>query len=120
MRFLLDEHLRGWLQEAIERYNIAHGAQMDVLAVGDDPSLPLGTSDDEILAWAEKHKRLLITRDKSTLPAELTLHIQSGRHSPGVLILKQGARVNEVIDYLALVTDTGEADDFADRVEWIP
>ena len=58
--FLLDEHLRGPLWEAIQ----AHNSRPEVEAirayrVGDWPAPSLGTDDPDLLLWAEREGRLL-------------------------------------------------------------
>jgi hypothetical protein len=52
--FLLDEHLRGPLWLAILRHNSQGGLPIDVVRVGDSPDLPLGSTDLDILLWAER------------------------------------------------------------------
>jgi hypothetical protein len=84
LRFLLDEHLRGVLWLAILRHNAQGGLPIDATRVGDPPDLPLGSSDPDILLWAQREDRILITQDVHTMPGFLAGHLQSGQHSPGV------------------------------------
>jgi hypothetical protein len=83
LRFLLDEHLRGVLWLAIIRHNAQGGLPIDAVRVGDPPDLPLGSSDPEILRWAEREGRILLTQDVHTMPGFLAQHLQAGNHSPG-------------------------------------
>ena len=55
-RFLLDEHLRGFLWKAIRHHNLIGGDFIDAIRVGDPADLPLGSSDPDILIWAEDNK----------------------------------------------------------------
>lgn len=86
IRFLLDEHLRGVLWNAIERHNRLGGLPIDAVRVGDPADLPLGSDDAVILAWAEKENRILVTLDRHTMSGNLAQHLATGRHSPGVFI----------------------------------
>ncbi len=52
--FLLDEHFRGPLWKAIQRYNLRTDGSLDVVCVGDVPDLPLGSSDAAILQWTQR------------------------------------------------------------------
>ena len=54
LRFLLDENQRGLLWRAIVRHNQSGLYPLDVERVGGPPDLPLGSSDAEILLWAER------------------------------------------------------------------
>lgn len=61
LRFLLDENQRGLLWRAIQRHNRSGGFVLDVERVGDPDDLPLGATDAEVLAWAERERRILLT-----------------------------------------------------------
>jgi hypothetical protein len=120
VRFLLDEHLRGPLWSAIQRYN-AHGQwPLDVARVGDSDELPLGLPDPDILLWTERNQYLLVSRDKSTLPDHLRKHLELGNHCPGVLLLSARASIADVIDFLTLVAHASEAIEWKDRVHFVP
>jgi hypothetical protein len=66
IRFLLDEHHRGPLFRYIQRRNLASDFPVDAVRVGDISDLPLGTPDSEILRWAEKQDRILVSADMKT------------------------------------------------------
>ncbi len=120
LKFLLDEHLRGMLWKAVQDHNAAAATPIDLICVGDDPTLPLGSDDEIIVPWAAEHDRILITRDKSTIPDILEGHLQTGRTSPGVFILKNRTTVRAIIDYLELVAEAGTEEEFNDCIDWIP
>ena len=72
LKFLIAEHLRGVLWRALGRHNSAGLELLDAIRVGDAPDLPLGSHDPEILFWAEREGRLLISRDASSLFGHLS------------------------------------------------
>ncbi len=120
LRFVLDENQRGLLWRAIVRHNQLGVCPVDVVRVGDPPDLPLGASDPEVLLWCEREDRILVSFDKSTLAGHLTAHLNAGRHSPGIFMLRRGSRLSQFVDHLALVAHASEAWEWADRIEFIP
>ncbi len=88
VRFLLDEHLRGQLWQALRWHNQRGAYPLDVVRVGDPADLPHGTPDPEILAWAEREGRILVSADRGTLPGHLADHLSAGRHVPGLFLLR--------------------------------
>jgi hypothetical protein len=81
LRFVVDEHLRVRLPAAIMRHNLAGGLPIDAVQVGDPPDLPRGTLDPDLLRWAEREGRILITRDVHPMPQHLADHLAAGRSS---------------------------------------
>ena len=93
LRFLLDEHLRGPLWLAILRHNARGGLPIDVVRVGDAPDLPLGSTDLDILLWAERESRILLSEDLHTMPGHLAQHLHAGHRSPGVFMVHAGCSI---------------------------
>jgi hypothetical protein len=120
LAFLFDEHLRGPLWQAVVRHNAAGGLWLDVVCVGDPADLPLGSSDSEILQWAERESRLVVTEDRHTMPAHLQEHLEAGRHCPGILILRQDSPRQTLVDCLELIAYAGRAEEFRDAVNFVP
>lgn len=119
--FLLDENLRGkkfW--QAILSHNQPGQFPIDAVRVGDPPDLPAGTLDPEILLWAERTGRILLTLDVNTMPGHFQAHLAAGRHSPGVMVIRASATLVDVVDYLAFVSEAGFASDYEDTIRFIP
>ena len=120
LRFVIDEHLRGHFWHAIQRHNGLGIDRLDVLRVGDPPDLPCGILDPDLLLWAARTDRLLITMDWQSMPGHLMDFLQQGEHSPGVLILRQGFTLAELVAELTLVAYAGDPIDYQDQVRFIP
>jgi hypothetical protein len=120
LRFVLDENQRGPLWRAIVRHNQRGSYPVDVVRVGDSQDLPLGASDPEVLLWCEHEDRILVSLDKTTMAGHLAVHLQTGRHSPGIFLVRRGMRLSQVVDHLALVAHASEAWEWADRIEFVP
>lgn len=79
VRFLLDENQRGLLWRYIQRHNASQSFKLDVVRLGDIPDLPLGATDPEVLRWAGREGRILISADRATLGAHLRDQISGGQ-----------------------------------------
>jgi hypothetical protein len=73
-----------------------------------------------ILSWAEERKRLLVTEDKHTMPVHLDRHLKAGHHVPGILMIRPGASVPALVEFLVLVAYASRAEEWQDRIEYIP
>ena len=120
LRFLLDENMRGPLWNAVLRHNLRGVDVLDVVRVGDAFTPPLHARDPDILLWAEARDRVLVTLDRSTMPGHLNAHLAAGHHSPGVLMVRRGAEIPAVLEYLVLATYISAPEEWRDRVEYIP
>jgi hypothetical protein len=120
LAFLLDEHLRGPLWQAVLQHNLRGGEWLDVVRVGDSPDLPLAIDDSALLRWAEREGRILVTEDRQTMPRHLQEHLATGHHSPGILIPRTGQPMRAVIECLVLIALAAEPADFADMITYIP
>lgn len=120
LAFLLDENVPARLWRAIQRHNSSSRETLDVMRGGEPADLPLSADDAAILLWAEREDRILVTEDKQTLAGHLERHLQSGRHSPGVFMIRPGTRVGELLDFLVLAAYASQSEEWRDRVVFIP
>src|SRR5581483_7438705 len=120
LRFVLAEHLRGPLWKAIRQHNTASAYPIDAVRVGDPPDLPRGTQDPDLLIWAEREGRLIVTDDRRTMALFLAQHLQAGRHSPGVLFIPPGYSFAQIVFDLALIAHAGDPLTYQDNVRFIP
>ena len=119
LAFLLDENQRGPLWRLVRRHNRKSEWSLDVTRIGDPPALPLGSSDPQVLLWAEHERRILITRDRGTLAKHLAAHLAAGHHSPGIFQLRD-LRLDEVLEFLVCAAYASEPDEWADRITFMP
>ncbi|HKI36333.1 MAG TPA: hypothetical protein VKA46_31035 [Gemmataceae bacterium] len=120
LTFLLDEHLRGVLWQAIQNRNALGGPFTDVVCVGDPPDLPLGSADPDLLLWAERAGRILITRDARTMPRHFRHHLQAGHHSPGLLLIVPSSSLQALVAALELIAHAGDPANYLDQIDYIP
>jgi hypothetical protein len=120
LAFVLDENLRGSLWQAIYHHNALGHYLIDAVRVGDPPDLPLGSSDLDILSWAEREGRLIVSNDRSTMAAFLAHHLQASGHCRGLLLLRPNAVLSQIVFSLALIAHAGDPLMFEDNIEYIP
>ncbi len=120
LAYVLDEHLRGALWQAIQQHNTASAFPIDGMQVGDPLDLPLGSSDPDILLWAEREGRVVVTLDRRTMPGHLAAHLQAGHHCAGLFILRSRATIPQIVDYLAAAAYAADPAILRDRYEYIP
>jgi hypothetical protein len=120
LRFLLDEHLRGALWSALQQHNAGGVSPVDAVCVGDPPDLPLGSPDSEILLWAEREGRILVSRDKKSLPGHLADHLKAGHHVPGIFIVRQRCSLPQVVASLVKAVSAANHAGWRDYISHIP
>src|SRR5687768_549907 len=120
LRFLLDEHLRGAPWDIIQRHNLSGADPIDAVRVGDPADLPLGSDDPQLLRWAERQQRILLSEDKSTLPTHLSDHLAGGGHSPGIMIVRAGTSFPALLSFLVLAAYVTEPSEWEDQLVYIP
>ena len=79
-----------------------------------------GVSDPDVLEFAAREARILVTSDVRTMPRHFGEFLASNAFSPGVFLVKQRAPVADVIDELVLVWAASEAEEWRNRILEIP
>lgn len=119
LAFLLDENQRGLLWRHIQRHNTKGLYPLDIVRLGDSPTLSLGTQDPDILLWAERENRIVISRDRRTLAKHLTNHTAAGHHCPGVFQVRE-SNPRDLLEFLVCATYASEPWEWVDRITYIP
>lgn len=76
--------------------------------------------DLEVLAFAAKENRILITHDRQTMPRHFGEFLMSGMPSPGVFLVSQHAPIGDVIEDLILIWAASDLDEWKNRILNIP
>ena len=117
--FLLDECVPEAIWNAIQKHNAKGIDPIDVIRVGDPNAPPKQSSDPNNLLWAESADRILVTRDKQTLPRHIGAHFAAGHNSAGVLVLLV-TDVTSVVHHLVEIAHCGLPGEWLDRLEYFP
>ena len=79
----------------------------------------LGVDDLAVLRSCALEGRVLVTCDVSTMPDHFALFV-SQQPSSGVLLVPPGTRVGEVIESLVLIWNSSHAEEWIDRICFLP
>jgi hypothetical protein len=115
-RFLFDENVSRILSKALR----AQDGTIDIVCVGEVGGPPKGTLDPELLEMAETDKRFVVSDDRNTMPQHVLEHLANGRHTWGVALLRKGFSVTRYVQDLLLIQRASNADEWTDRIEYIP
>jgi predicted nuclease of predicted toxin-antitoxin system len=78
-----------------------------------------GLQDPEVLRSAAESGRILVSQDRRTMPAHFA-RFSAGTRSPGVILLREAIGISTAIDELFLIWVASEAEEWTDRLVWIP
>ncbi len=98
----------------------AYLADIDVIRVGDSDAPPLRTPDETILLYLDEAGRILITKNRASMPEHLRAHFARGGKHWGILTIREGARLRDIIESLSIIEGASEADDWINTILWIP
>jgi predicted nuclease of predicted toxin-antitoxin system len=78
-----------------------------------------GLQDPEVLRIAADSGRILVSQDRRTMPAHFA-RFSAGTRRPGVILLREAIGISTTIDELFLIWVASEAEEWTDRLVWIP
>ena len=117
-RFLIDENLSLDITPGVRR----HDATIDITHVGDPGAPPFRTPDPTILDYCERERRILVTKNRKSMPGHIADHLRTGHHHWGLLSVKTGREddIGGLIESLVLVWEIQKAEEYLDTQDWIP
>lgn len=113
---LIDEDLSPDYVTELQRYNPA----IDVVRMGMSHAPALGTLDPDILLYCEREQRTLVTENRSTMPDYEQRHFAAGHQHWGILELRPGYGFGVYLAELQLIWEASEAEEYRNRLTWIP
>lgn len=117
-RFLIDENLSREIAAGVRR----HDSSIVILHVGDPGAPPVRALDPAVLEYCEREHRILVTKNRKSMPGHIADHIRAGRQFWGSLSVKKG-RENDIgglIESLVLVWEIQDAEEYVGMRDWIP
>ena len=116
LKYLLDENV----DKVYQRQFLRQNTSLIMWVVGDPGTPSRGTLDPEILSWCEKHKFLLVTNNRTSMPVHLTDNITQGRHVPDIFILNDKLTIGQTINELILIAEASFDDEYQDQIIHLP
>jgi hypothetical protein len=122
LRFLIDEDTRAEsLWHAITQHNATSQDEgIDALRVGDPDGPDLGMLDPDLLKRSVASGRIIVSQDRNTLIHHHQVLIDGGQPTPGLLIIRRGAKIQDIVEFLALASHYSEAQEWAGTHHFIP
>jgi Domain of unknown function (DUF5615) len=114
VRFLADENFDNRILAGLRR----RLPRLDVIRVQDSDLV--GAEDPEILAWAAREDRLLLTHDAATMPAYAYMRVQAGTKMPGVIEVPLVMPIAQAIEDLLLFIEVSQPGEWENQVTYLP
>lgn len=114
VRFLADADLNYaivqgvHLREPAVDFKSAHDARLE------------GLPDREVLEFAAREERVLVSHDKSIMPVHFAARAGAGLTSPGVLLALPSASVGEIVESLLIIWSASRETEWANRIHYLP
>ncbi len=75
--------------------------------------------DEDVLAWAALHDRIVLTHDIKTLVPLANTRIALEQSMPGVIVVRWSMDAGLAVRHLAVLLGAGSAEDFANIVFYV-
>jgi hypothetical protein len=116
LQYLLDEHMTPRLKAALLRLD----PSIAVASIGDPAMPPLGAQDPDILRFVAQSQQILVAQDYRTLPGHAVDHLAAGGQHWGIFLVRAGSGIGETAMALYEIWACTTAEEWINRVEWIP
>ncbi len=82
--------------------------------------LQKGLQTPKFCGGVKNRGSLLVTNNRSSMPRHLADHLAEGHHVPGIFILNPELSLGETIEELTLIAEASFADEYMDRISYLP
>jgi len=79
-----------------------------------------GSTDTNLLAWAAKENRIVITHDANTMTRYANERMKEGLPIAGLIIVPDRLEIGRVIADLELVIECATESDLRDQIQYLP
>lgn len=76
--------------------------------------------DSEILAWAAREGRIVVTDDVATMPDHAAERLLAGAPMPGLILARQRLPIGMVVEDIRAIAAYGGDDEFENRIAYLP
>jgi hypothetical protein len=114
LRFLFDQDV----DHDILRGLIRRIPQLDAAT-----ALKIGMSaatDLELLTWAAKEGRIIVTHDRKTMPGHAAALMNEGENIAGLFVVPRSMPMHQVLEDLELMITCSEMDEWVNVIRFLP
>ncbi len=79
-----------------------------------------GSDDPDVLEWAAREGRVLLTHDVNSMIGHAVTRVQAGMRMPGVVAVRQSLLIGKAIEDILLLAQCGREGDYEGQVEYLP
>lgn len=76
--------------------------------------------DPELLAWADEAGRIIVTHDRSTMPAHASSRMKQGKRVFGVFVVSRRLQIVDVINDLEIMVTCSGEHEWENVVRYLP
>ena len=114
LKLLSDEDFNGVLFRAL----LTSEPRLDVIRVQD---IGLRTAlDPDILEWAARQGRILLTRDRATMPGYAYDCVRAGLAMPGVFVTRDDLPIGQQVHEILILAFCSLPAEWANRIVYLP
>jgi len=113
IRFQADADLDGRIIRGLKR----RAQDIDIRTAADAGIS--GLKDPDVLRLSAETGRVLVSQDRRTMPAHFAEYV-SAANSSGVILLREAISIAVAIEELVLISTASEAEEWINRLAWIP
>ena len=114
LRLLTDQNFNGRVLRGLRR----RLAELDLVRAFDAGLA--GSADPDLLEWAAKEDRIVVSHDVNTMPAFAYDRVRGGQSMPGVFIVPTSVAIGQAIDELEFAVEAMSAEECRDQVIFFP
>jgi predicted nuclease of predicted toxin-antitoxin system len=111
---IADEDFNGRIVRGIRR----RVATLDLVRVQNIGRM--GADDAELLEWAAREGRVLVTHDANTMTRHAYARVAAGEPMAGVIVAAQALPIGAIIEDLVMIVECTETDDWHGQVIFLP
>jgi len=114
LRLVSDENFDGDILRGLFRRN----PMIDVVRVQDCGLM--SANDPEVLAWAASEGRIVLSHDRTTLPAFAYDRVRAAEPMPGVFAISDSMGIGQAVEEILLAAECLSADECKNLVRFFP
>ncbi|MCZ7644974.1 MAG: DUF5615 family PIN-like protein [Planctomycetota bacterium] len=114
IRFLFDENVSRMIFNALLKRN----SSLDLVRVQERGLM--GHGDDELLEWAARENRVLVTHDRQTMLDSAYKRVVAGLPMPGMVVIPGHIQVRQALEDLQTIAECALAEDLDGQAIYLP